>query len=131
MNTQIELIKKTRLFLLEGIKDLTAAQLNKIPEGYNNNIVWNLGHIIWAQQGICYLRAALPPSIEEQFIIPYKIGTRPENFIYEEEIKIIKHYFILEFDTLYPFHPLKRSTSAGCSFDFEKSVGRKLFVNLV
>ena len=36
----------------------------------------------------------------------------------------------LEFDTLLPFHGLKRSTSKGFTFGFEKVVGRKLFVNL-
>ena len=36
----------------------------------------------------------------------------------------------LEFDTLLPFSCLKRSTSKGFTFSFEKIVGRKLFVKL-
>ncbi|HWD90430.1 MAG TPA: DinB family protein [Mucilaginibacter sp.] len=43
MNPQIDTLKKVRAVLLEGIKDLTTEQLNKIPQGYNNNIIWNLG----------------------------------------------------------------------------------------
>lgn len=29
-------------------------QLNKIPAGFNNNLIWNIGHIIVAQQSLIY-----------------------------------------------------------------------------
>ncbi len=35
--------------------------------------------------------------------------------------------FFPEFDTLFTFHALKLNTSAGCSLNFKKFVGRKLF----
>lgn len=60
MNKQIEIIRKTRVKLLEMLSDLSTDQLNKIPAGFNNNIIWNLAHLVAAQQGICYLRAGLP-----------------------------------------------------------------------
>jgi hypothetical protein len=56
MNNKIDKIKKIRGFLLEQIADLTNEQLNTIPNGFHNNIIWNLIHSICAQQGICYLR---------------------------------------------------------------------------
>ena len=52
MNDQIETIRKTRSFLLDYIKELNIEQLNKIPAGFNNNIAWNLGHLVAAQQGV-------------------------------------------------------------------------------
>jgi len=50
MKKEIERLKKTRIFLLDLIKDLTTEQLNEIPKGFNNNIIWNLGHLIASQQ---------------------------------------------------------------------------------
>ena len=54
MKPQIETIRKTRSFLLEQIRNFGNEQLNQVAEGFNNNIVWNLGHMIAAQQGMCY-----------------------------------------------------------------------------
>ncbi len=48
MNKDIDYIKKARYYLLDGIKDLSADQLNQIPEGFNNNILWNLAHMVAA-----------------------------------------------------------------------------------
>jgi hypothetical protein len=61
MKSQIEIIKKTRTFLLEQIKNLGNEEFNRVAEGFNNNIIWNLGHMIAAQQGICYKRAVCQP----------------------------------------------------------------------
>src|SRR6267154_696892 len=77
MNKDIDNIKKTRLFLLNAINDLPADQLNEIPAGFNNNIIWNLGHMIAAQQSICYIRAGVLPVVEKKYITEYKPGTKP------------------------------------------------------
>jgi len=90
MTKQIEIIRKTRTFLLENLKDLTTEQLNKIPEGFNNNIIWNLGHMIAAQQGVCYIRAGLKSHMTEDFINTFKSGTKPERVFSEAEIENIK-----------------------------------------
>jgi hypothetical protein len=90
MTEHIENIKKVRTFLLEGIKDLTTEQLNRIPEGYNNNIIWNLGHMVAAQQGICYKRAGVAAHISEEFWEQFRSGSKPERLISEAEIAGIK-----------------------------------------
>jgi len=100
MTKQIEITRKTRLFLLENLKDLTTEQFNKIPEGFNNNIIWNLGHMIAAQQGICYLRAGLPAHVSEEFINGYKSGTKPEKTLDAAEIEKIKSLLFTTLDQL-------------------------------
>jgi hypothetical protein len=97
MNHNIESIKATRKFLLELIKDLSTEELNAVPQGFNNNIIWNLGHMVAAQQGICYLRAGLSPIVEEKFILEFKPGTKPERKYDDSEIEGIKQ---MMFDTL-------------------------------
>ena len=98
MNNQIEILRKLRIFLLAGIGDLSIDELNKIPPGYNNNIVWNLGHLVASQQGLCYLRAGLVPAIDENFILAYKSGSKPERFVDNRELEIIKDLLFSSLD---------------------------------
>ncbi|MBS1526806.1 MAG: DinB family protein [Bacteroidetes bacterium] len=100
MNQQIDTLKKIRAFLLEGIKDLTAEQLNKIPAGFNNNIIWNLGHLIAAQQGMCYKRANLTPHITDEFWEKFRSGSKPAGYIGADEIAKIKNQFLHTMDEL-------------------------------
>lgn len=100
MTKQIEIIRKTRAFLLENLKELTSEQYNKIPEGFNNNIIWNLGHMVAAQQGICYLRAGLTPRVDEGFINSFKSGTKPERIFSDAEIENIKSLLFNTLDQL-------------------------------
>ena len=67
MTKSIEIIKKPRLALFELIKDLSIEQLNQVPPGFNNNIIWNMGHLIAAQQGICYRRAGTDMIVSEDY----------------------------------------------------------------
>jgi len=100
MNDQIEVIKRTRTHLLELVKELNIEQLNKVPAGFNNNIIWNLGHLVAAQQGICYVRTGVKPHVAEDFIDRYKKGSKPERFLNEEELKKIKELFFSSLDIL-------------------------------
>lgn len=94
MTQQIENIKNVRKYLLNLIADLSPEQLNKIPEGFSNNIIWNLAHLTATQQRICYLRSGLKPVVQEQYITPFIPGTKPEGFIDSSEIETIKSLFI-------------------------------------
>lgn len=100
MTKQIEIIRETRSYLLENLKDLTTEQLNRIPEGFNNNIIWNLGHMIAAQQGVCYIRAGLTSHMPEDFINIFKSGTKPERAFSEAEIEDIKKLLLSTIDQL-------------------------------
>jgi len=92
MQTQIAPIRKTRNYLLENISALSTDQLNKIPNGFSNNIIWNIAHIIAAQQGVCYRRAGLPVVVGDDFFEMYKPGSRPEREVTETEIAQIKQF---------------------------------------
>jgi hypothetical protein len=86
-------IKNTRAFVLELVKDLTTEQLNKIPSGFNNNMIWNIAHLTAAQENLCYVRSGLTVTVTEEHFSPFLSGTKPENFIEQTEIDSI-------FDTL-------------------------------
>lgn len=82
-------IKNTRIFVLELVKDLSTEQLNKIPEGFNNNIIWNIAHLTAAQQNLCYVRSGLSVPVEDKYFTPFLSGTKPDHFIVKEEIDSI------------------------------------------
>ncbi len=94
MNHQIEYVKQTRHYFLSLIDGLTAQQLNEIPAGFNNNIIWNLGHLLASQQSICYVRSGNSMVIDEKYLRAYKPGTKPSPFVEEAEIEEMKQLFI-------------------------------------
>lgn len=100
MKKEIERLKKTRIFLLESVKDLTPAQLNEIPVGFNNNIIWNLGHLIASQQGLCYTRAGIQTCVSDEIITKYRAQTKPEVIVTGEEIATIKNLCVSALDQL-------------------------------
>ena len=85
---------------MEFIKDLDIDQLNKIPPGFNNNIIWNIAHLIAGQQGVCYIRAGLKTWVEEDFFNAYKPGTKPLSRMDEEQVEKIKELFFSTLDIL-------------------------------
>jgi hypothetical protein len=104
MTKQIEITRKTRSFLLENLKALTTEQFNHIPEGFNNNIIWNLGHMIAAQQGVCYIRAGITPRLGEDFINAYKSGSKPAEPVDTAGIEQIKNLLFTTLDQLEQDH---------------------------
>jgi hypothetical protein len=98
MVSQTETIRKTRSFLLEQIKNLSNEQFNRVAEGFNNNIIWNLGHMIAAQQGMCYRRAGLPTMIGDDFWEKFRSGSKPEGIVSNDEITQIKDLMFTTLD---------------------------------
>jgi hypothetical protein len=100
MEKQFEILKSTRKYLLNFIADLTIDELNEIPPGFNNNIIWNLAHLIAAQQGVCYLRGGLRLRIDQQYFLKYKPETKPESYVDQDEVATIKDLFLSTIDQL-------------------------------
>lgn len=90
MEFAIEIARHTRLNFIKLIEGLSIEQLNVIPQGYSNNIAWNFAHIVAAQQTLCYIRGNAEPRLALEAITKYQKGTRPEDFITEEELDLYK-----------------------------------------
>jgi DinB superfamily len=100
MNQKVERLKQIRGYLLNLINELTPDQLNDIPEGFNNNIIWNLGHLVITQQTICYHRSGLPLTIDEMNFETFKPGMKPDRYIGINEIGNIKELLLSRIDRL-------------------------------
>ncbi len=100
MENSIKLIKACRAKWLSKIADLTTAQLNHIPTGFNNNLAWQLGHVVVSPQILCYRYSGNPPVIDEGLIDLYKNGSKPKRAFSETEITQMKGYLLSTIDQL-------------------------------
>src|SRR5688572_32543657 len=96
----IDTIHKTRTYVLDLIKELSLEKMNIVPHGFNNNIIWNVGHLVAAQYSICYLKGGLPMNISEDFFNNFKPGSKPERFLQSDEEDEVKKLLIHSLDTL-------------------------------
>lgn len=90
MKKQFELLEITRNNILKAIEGLTLNQVNQIPIGFKNNIVWNAAHIVVTQQLLCYKLSGIEMYIENEFVDKYKKGSDVSFEIEEEEFNNIK-----------------------------------------
>ena len=51
MESSFKVWTVNRNILLGYFDKFNLEQLNTIPKGFNNNLIWNLGHIMVVQQG--------------------------------------------------------------------------------
>nr|WP_068890064.1 DinB family protein [Pedobacter panaciterrae] len=99
-NYIFETIRQTRKNFIKLIETSTIEELNEVPAGFNNNMIWNFGHIIVSQQLLCYKLAGLNPTVDPQYILSYQKGTKPEKFIGAEEINKLKELMLNTIDEL-------------------------------
>ena len=93
-------LRKTRTYVLDLIKELSLEKLNIVPHGFNNNIIWNVGHLVAAQQTICYVRGGKSITIPEEFFNNFKPGSRPERFFQSDEEDEVKKLLFTSLDIL-------------------------------
>lgn len=100
MNNVFDYTRQTRRIMLNLIEGLTTEQLNKIPVGFNNNIAWNLGHLLVSTPILCYLRSNVQPEFEVPLSSKYMKGTKPESDVSEEEINVLKNELLKSIDRI-------------------------------
>lgn len=85
MHQTFDITLTSRKVLNHFLEKNTLEQLNKIPEGFNNNIIWNIAHIIVVQQMLAYKLSGLPMVISDEMVEKYKRGTKPTQDITPSE----------------------------------------------
>jgi hypothetical protein len=97
MNETFEITRASRKILSQFLEKYTLDQLNAIPEGFSNNLIWNIAHIIVVQQMLVYKLSGLPMTISNDMVEKYKKGTKPEHQATQAEVDEIK---VLLFTTI-------------------------------
>ncbi|MES2545295.1 MAG: DinB family protein [Bacteroidota bacterium] len=92
MQQSFDITRTSRKVVSQFLENYTLEQLNKIPVGFNNNIIWNIGHIIVVQQMLVYKLSGLPMQVSDEMVFNYKKGTKPETEVSQPEVDEIKSF---------------------------------------
>ncbi|GJM30098.1 MAG: hypothetical protein DHS20C17_27330 [Cyclobacteriaceae bacterium] len=90
MNFQLEMLLQGRKNLLSLLKPYSDEQLNTIPTGFKNNLIWNLGHVIVSHQVLCYKFCGLSAAISDEYINKFRKGTIPGPPVNSSNIDYLK-----------------------------------------
>ncbi|WP_298221493.1 DinB family protein [Flavobacterium sp.] len=90
MHQVFEITRTSRKVLAGFLENYSLEQLNKVPEGFNNNLIWNIGHIIVVQQMLVYKLSGLPMMVSNEMLEKYKRGTKPESEVSQAEVDEIQ-----------------------------------------
>jgi len=94
MKNEFEILQKSRKLILEIIDAFSIEQLNKIPKGFNNNIVWNIAHLLVTEQLLCYNLSGLDMSVSDEMVALFRKGTAPQKAVSAEDFEAYKKLFI-------------------------------------
>jgi hypothetical protein len=97
---KLALLLAVRKNILSIFKAHSLEQLNEIPPGFNNNLVWNAGHVVATMELLIYALAGQKTPSDREFIDRYRKGTRPEGSASQEECDLIAAKLIDGIDVL-------------------------------
>jgi len=94
MNEAFKVWETSRKVYVKILESYSLEQLNFIPEGLSNNIIWNIGHIAAEQQALVYKLSGLPMMVSDELYDKYKNGSHPNANTSSEEVAIIKQLLV-------------------------------------
>lgn len=90
MENTFKIWETNRKLYLNFLNTYNLEQLNKIPDGFSNNIIWNIGHIIVSQQSLVYRLSGLQMYVSDAMFETYKNGSKPTATTTMAEVEEIK-----------------------------------------
>jgi len=90
MDWAFDIAIKNRKLLENFIENHTLEELNKVPKGFNNNIIWNIAHTIVTQQLLVYNLSGRPMLLSEEMVAAYRKGTKTERDLSQDEVNLVK-----------------------------------------
>lgn len=80
MTKTIDMLKTTRKMVEMVTRPYDAAELVRMPPGFNNHLLWHVGHLVVTQQLLCYKMAGVPMAIDEALVDPFRKGSSPRQW---------------------------------------------------
>jgi hypothetical protein len=87
---EFEVLNAIRNKFLKLIDEHTEEQLFAVPEGFNNNILWQIGHSVVSHQRLLYLRSGLEMNVADSYVDNFKIGTSPATWTKDVSVLEVK-----------------------------------------
>jgi hypothetical protein len=99
MSHVIHITQTARKLILPVFDNFSLEQLNKIPEGFTNNLIWNIAHLVVTEQLLVHkLSGVSALLVSDEMIAKYRKGSKPEGDVTQQEVDEIKHLFATSLD---------------------------------
>lgn len=92
MTNLLDLTLQIRKGFYVILKNTPRAELLKIPEGFNNNIWWNIAHVAVTQQKLIYGLCGLEYKMPQELMVKFMKGTVPDGTATDGEIEMVKGF---------------------------------------
>lgn len=86
MEKLFNVILQNRKTFYQIITETPKEQLLQIPEGFRNNIWWNIAHAVVTQQVLLYKFSGVSMKVDEELVAKFKKGTVPDGTADDDEI---------------------------------------------
>lgn len=86
----LPLTLQTRKNFLAILESSSIPELNAIPIGFNNNVIWNIAHIVATMDILYYSLNELTPKLNSSFIDNYRKGTKPAEMVDQAMVVTLK-----------------------------------------
>lgn len=73
----LDIVRQTRQSLLAVVESVPEAGRTRIPDRFNNHILWNLGHIVVTERMLVYGLSGLPLGVPDEWVAAFRKGTTP------------------------------------------------------
>ena len=91
----LEITKVSRKAFRNVLDNYTLEQLNLVPEGFKNNLFWNIAHVVVTQQLLCYKLSGLEMMVSEEWLEFYKKGTSTVKKSSQSDLEELKKLLFL------------------------------------
>ncbi|MCE2963428.1 MAG: DinB family protein [Chitinophagales bacterium] len=120
----LTLALQTRRNFQSILESSSIAELNAIPIGFNNNVVWNIGHIVATMDILFYTLNGLIPKLDSSFIESYRKGTKPAEMFNQAmvdtlNLNLISQLERIEIDVKEGIFPQNLPKAYTTSYNFE------------
>lgn len=86
MDQTFEITRISRKIFSQFLENYSLEQLNKIPDGFKNNLFWNIAHVVVTQQLLVYKFSGLSMMVSDELVQKYMKGTKPEHIATQAEV---------------------------------------------
>ena len=73
-------LRQTRQSLVALVESLPDDARTTVPDGFNNHVLWNAGHLAATEQALVYSLTGLPPNVSPEFVGAFRKGTSPRDW---------------------------------------------------
>jgi hypothetical protein len=90
IDAELKMLNTSINNVLNKINVLSNEQLNEIPKGFSNNIIWNVAHVLVTQKLLIYGLSNNDMNLDADFIDRYRKGSLPQHKVLDDEIEFVK-----------------------------------------